>query len=61
MFDIPITNHRELPVMTTGYAHTIMQLHLDCPATMCPIKSQAKRRLIEAGKLIPADVPHLGF
>ncbi|WP_254206986.1 hypothetical protein [Nocardia alni] len=47
--------------MTIEYAHLVMREHLDCPATICPVKAQAKRRLIEAGKLVPADVPHLGY
>ncbi len=61
MYDLPITNHAVLPVMTIEYAHLVMREHLDCPATICPVKAQAKRRLIEAGKLVPADVPHLGY
>ena len=61
MHDLPVTNHRELPVMTIEYAHEIMQRHLDCAASMCPVKAQAKKRLIEAGRLVPADVPHHGF
>ncbi|MEV4238722.1 MULTISPECIES: hypothetical protein [unclassified Nocardia] len=47
--------------MTIEYAHVIMQSHLDCQASICPVKAQAKKRLIEAGRFVPADVPHLGF
>ncbi len=61
MYDIPVTDHSRLPIMTIDYAHLIMQKHLECPATICRVKAQAKQRLIEAGRLIPADVPHLGF
>jgi hypothetical protein len=61
LYDLPITDHGALPVMTIDYAHLIMQTHLDCPSTLCPVKAQAKRRLIAAGKFIPADVSHLGF
>ncbi|WP_433716138.1 hypothetical protein ACQP2U_20500 [Nocardia sp. CA-084685] len=50
-----------MPVMTIEYAHVIMQSHLDCQASMCPVKAQAKKRLVEAGRLVPADVPHQGF
>lgn len=61
MHGLPTTNHSELPVMTIEYAHAMMQTHLDCPASMCPVKAQAKKRLIEAGRFVPADIPHLGF
>lgn len=61
MHGLPVTNHSELPVMTIEYAHATMQAHLDCAASMCPVKAQAKKRLIEAGRLVPADVPHQGF
>ncbi|WP_228819332.1 hypothetical protein [Nocardia transvalensis] len=47
--------------MTIEYAHAIMQIHQDCAAASCPVKAQAKNRLIEAGKLVPADVPHMGY
>ncbi|MFX0578020.1 hypothetical protein [Nocardia nepalensis] len=61
MHGLPVTNHRELPVMTIEYAHAMMQAHLECAASMCPVKAQAKKRLIEAGRFVPADVPHQGF
>ncbi|MQY19039.1 hypothetical protein NRB20_21230 [Nocardia sp. RB20] len=61
MYGLPVLNHRELPTMTIDCAHYIMQSHLDCPAESCPVKNQAKQRLIDAGRLVPADVPHLGY
>jgi hypothetical protein len=54
-------DHREIPVMTVDYAHRVMQTHLECLLSVCPIKRQAKARLIEAGHLVPADDPHIGF
>ncbi|MGF6882544.1 hypothetical protein ABIA39_001486 [Nocardia sp. GAS34] len=61
MYGLPITDHRRLPVMTIAYAHLIMQTHLECPARICPVKGQAKQRLIDAGQLTPSDTPHMGF
>ncbi|WP_084530527.1 hypothetical protein [Nocardia miyunensis] len=61
MYDIPVTDHSRLPIMTIEYAHAIMQTHLECLSAVCQVKAQAKQRLIEAGRLVPADVPHLGF
>ncbi|RDI51152.1 hypothetical protein [Nocardia mexicana] len=53
MYGLPITDHRELPVMTTDYAHVIMRSHIDCPTLACPVKRQAKRCLVDAGQLAP--------
>lgn len=53
MRDIPITDHSEFPVMTVDYAHVIMQNHIDCPITACPVKRQAKSCLVKAGRLTP--------
>jgi hypothetical protein len=50
MYGLPTTDHRRLPVMTIAYAQLIMQSHLECPARTCPVKAQAKQRLIEAGQ-----------
>lgn len=60
MTDLPLTDHSELPVMTIGYAHVIMQRHRICPVSVCPVKNQAKRRLVEARIMVPADAPHFG-
>lgn len=54
MYGLPPTNHLALPVMTIDYAHAIMQAHIDCPITACPVKRQAKSRLVEAKHLVPA-------
>lgn len=60
MCTIPTTDHGELPVMTVDYAHRVMQTHLTCPVSVCPVKNQAKRRLVECGVLVPSDAPHVG-
>lgn len=48
-------DHRPLPVMTIAEAHTVMQQHIDCLITVCSLKRQAKLRLVESGRMIPAD------
>ncbi|OXR40512.1 hypothetical protein B7C42_07451 [Nocardia cerradoensis] len=48
-----VMNHDRVPVMTVGYAHIIMQVHIDCALCVCPVKQQAKQRLIEAKHLVP--------
>ena len=60
MHNLPITDHSRLSCMTIDYAHSIMQIHLECSISACPIKAQAKRQLINAGRLVPADAPHVG-
>ncbi|WP_228003213.1 hypothetical protein [Nocardia australiensis] len=35
------------------WAHTVMQVHIDCALCVCPVKQQAKLRLIEAKRLVP--------
>lgn len=56
----PWIGHAPLPVMDTRTAHLVMQKHIRCLITNCRIKHQARLRLIEAGKLVPADFPHVG-
>lgn len=56
-----LLDHSKVPVMTTGFAHTVMQLHVDCAMCVCALKRQAKARLIELGKMVPADAEHFGF
>lgn len=48
-----VMNHDRVPVMTIGYTHIIMQVHIDCALCVCPVKQQAKQRLIEAKHLVP--------
>ncbi|MEU6564799.1 hypothetical protein [Nocardia nova] len=48
-----VMNHDRVPVMTIGFAHTVMQVHLDCALCVCPVKQQAKACLIEANRLVP--------
>ncbi|WP_245552423.1 hypothetical protein [Nocardia aobensis] len=47
--------------MTTALAHSVMQRHIDCPITVCPIKQQAKAHLVAAKRMIPANRPHMGY
>lgn len=60
MYNLPISNHSRMPSMTMEYAHSVMQMHLECSISICPIKAQAKRQLIDVGRLVPADAPHVG-
>ncbi len=48
-----LLNHDRMPIMTVDYAHVIMQLHIDCALCVCPVKQQAKQRLIEAKHCVP--------
>lgn len=48
-----LLNHDRIPIMTVSYAHIIMQLHIDCALCVCPVKQQAKQRLVEAKHLVP--------
>ncbi len=54
MYNLPPTDHMPLPVMTVEEAHRVMQDHIDCLITLCPRKRQAKARLVEEARLIPA-------
>ena len=54
------SDHRPLPVMTVADAHAVMQQHIDCLVSVCQIKRQAKIRLVETGRMVPADTPHIG-
>ncbi|MBF6455537.1 hypothetical protein [Nocardia cyriacigeorgica] len=60
-FGLSITEHRSLPTMTIELAHAVMQQHIDCPISVCPIKQQAKARLVEAGRMVPANRPQMGY
>ncbi len=61
-YGLPLVDHSRLPdeLMTDMMAHHQMQLHLECPITICPVKRQAKAHLVEARRLVPADAPHVG-
>ncbi len=48
-----VMNHDRVPVMTVAFAHVIMQLHIDCALCVCPVKLQAKQRLIESKRFVP--------
>ncbi|AHH16838.1 hypothetical protein NONO_c20380 [Nocardia nova SH22a] len=48
-----LLNHDRMPIMTVEFAHVIMQVHIDCALCICPVKQQAKQRLIEAKHLVP--------
>ncbi|WP_083872320.1 hypothetical protein [Nocardia testacea] len=60
-FGVPVTDHRPVPVMTVQHAHQVMQTHIECPAVACPIKRQARARLIEARRMIPGDQEFSGY
>ncbi|WP_405498283.1 hypothetical protein [Nocardia sp. NBC_00511] len=59
---LPPVSHSAVPdaTLTVSRAHRIMQDHKHCPITVCPAKAQARGKLIVAGKLVPADAPHVG-
>lgn len=61
IFGLPATDHRRIPVMTVPYAHVVMQSHIDCLLIACPLKRQAKARLVEERRLIPGDGEYLGY
>lgn len=61
MFGLPITDHQRVPVMTIELAHAVMQRHIDCHISVCPIKQQAKARLVAMRRMVPADRPHMGY
>lgn len=48
-----VMNHDRVPVMTTNFAHVVMRVHIDCALCVCPVKQQAKQRLIEAKHFVP--------
>ncbi|GAB4587637.1 hypothetical protein [Nocardia sp. IFM 10818] len=62
MLDLPPINHAKVSesTLTTPRAHRIMQEHRHCPISVCAAKAQARQKLIAAGKLVPADAPHIG-
>ncbi|MBF6455153.1 hypothetical protein [Nocardia cyriacigeorgica] len=60
MFGLPVLDHQRVPVMTAERAHTVMQQHIDCPVSVCPVKQQAKARLVADRRMVPADQPHMG-
>ncbi len=62
MLGLPQTNHDATPeqALTITQAHRIMQSHRHCPVSICAAKARTKRVLVAAGKLVPADAPHMG-
>ncbi len=58
MNGLPPITHCRIPVMTVACAHMIMHTHIECSTTTCPVKLQAKTRLIETEHMVPADGPH---
>ncbi|NEW40159.1 hypothetical protein GV792_15850 [Nocardia cyriacigeorgica] len=61
MFGLPITDHQCAQIMTIELAHNVMQCHIDCPISICPIKHQAKAHLVAVHRLVPADRPRMGY
>ncbi|WP_378733696.1 hypothetical protein [Nocardia brasiliensis] len=60
--ELPPTDH-SVPAdgLTIEAAHVVMQSHIDCPITACPIKLFAKTLLVRHGRLRPAERPKFGF
>lgn len=61
METLPPVNHTAMPFMTTAMAHVVMQDHIECLTTVCPIKRQAKFRLTQTGQMVPASRPKFGI
>ncbi len=61
MDSVPPLNHSAVTAMTVDRAHRIMQEHIDCPITVCRLKSQAKTMLVDHDRLVPSDRPQFGF
>lgn len=61
MYGLPPIDHNVVAAMTIPVAHRIMQEHIDCPISLCAVKRQAKRALVGAGVLRPADGVHFGY
>ncbi|WUI35319.1 hypothetical protein OG804_12250 [Nocardia sp. NBC_00416] len=61
MFGLPVIDHRRVPVMTVEYAHLVMQAHIDCPLSACPVKRQAKAYLVGERRVIPGDRQFMGY
>jgi hypothetical protein len=47
--------------LTVEAAHTVMQAHIDCSITACPVKLYAKTVLVRYRHLAPAERPKFGF
>jgi hypothetical protein len=63
MFPIlPPSDHSVPPDgLTVEAAHEVMQTHIECPITACPVKLHAKTLLVRHGHLKPAERPKFGF
>lgn len=60
-FGLPVTDHRRVPVMTVQHAHQVMQAHIECLSALCPIRRQARTRLVEERRMIPGDREFSGY
>lgn len=60
-FGVPVTDHRPVPMMTIQHAHQVMQTHIECLSAECPIKSQARARLIESRRMVPGARDFSGY
>ncbi|MCP2319573.1 hypothetical protein APR12_004942 [Nocardia amikacinitolerans] len=49
---LPI-GHDRRKTMTPPLAHRIMQEHMHCPITVCPVKQQARAYLIQTKRYVP--------
>ncbi|MFI5719903.1 hypothetical protein [Nocardia sp. NPDC051750] len=61
MNTVPPLSHSAVPALTVDRAHRIMQEHIDCPITVCLLKSQAKSVLVDNERLVPADRLQFGL
>lgn len=55
MVNMGLLNHDRVPVMTTRHAWAVMRIHT-CAPLLCPLKYQARKHLIEVGKLHPGAI-----
>ncbi len=58
---LPPFRHHAVLTMTVELAHRVMQEHIDCPVTVCAIKSQAKTLLVQQKRLAPSGRMKFGY
>ncbi len=61
-YSLQPTDHSVPPDgLTLESACAVMQEHIECPITACPIKLCARTLLIREGRIEPAERPKFGF
>ncbi len=58
---LPPFRHNAVLSMSVELAHRVMQEHIDCPVTVCAIKSQAKPLLVQHNRMAPSDRMKFGY